>query len=141
LEEAAFFSQIIVNGIIVILFITIIVILLKLSKFLSSINEKIESIAADSKEIKPKVISTLEKIGELSESVKDVTGKVNENIYVLGNVVEKIKDTTETAIEFQQKVQNAIEPPIMETVNTITAVSAGVKTFMSFLKKGRNSSD
>jgi len=117
------------------------VILLKVSKFLSSINKKIKSLAEDSKEIKPKIITTLEKIGDLTERVSGISDKVTENIDVLGDVVEKIKDTTESVIEFEQKIQNAIEPPVMETVNTISAVTVGIKTFLDSWKNSRRNSN
>lgn len=102
---------------------------------------KIDFISKDVNEIKPKVSSAFEKIGALAESVTEVTGKINENIEVLGTVVEKIKDTTESVIEFEQKIQNAIEPPVMETINTVTAVTVGIKTFVDSLKRNKRNSD
>lgn len=140
MEETLQISQIIVNVIIVVLFTVIIFFLVKISKLFVVISEKINSIADDSKELKPKIIATFEKIETLADSVTDISGKVNDNMDVLGTVVDNVKDSADKIINLQQKVMNEIEPPIMDTVNTISAVSAGVKTFFDAYKNKRNNS-
>ncbi|MBS1518788.1 MAG: hypothetical protein JSS91_11930 [Bacteroidetes bacterium] len=137
MEDTVLILQIVINVIIIILFITIIVLMLKISRIFKHISTKMDSIALDSKEIKPKIISAFDKIGMLAENVNKATEKVNENIDVLGTVVERVKDTAESVIEFEQKIQNAIEPPVMDTVNTITAVSVGIKTFFDSWKRSK----
>ncbi|HAY32683.1 MAG TPA: hypothetical protein PK536_08450 [Ignavibacteria bacterium] len=141
MEETLQISQIIVNIIIVVLFTVIIFFLVKISKLFLVISEKINSIADDSKELKPKIIATFEKIESLADSVTEISGKVNDNMDVLGSVVDNVKDSTERVLNLQKKVMDEIEPPVLDTVSTISAVSVGVKTFFNALKSRNNNSD
>ncbi|MEZ4692173.1 MAG: hypothetical protein R3A12_19245 [Ignavibacteria bacterium] len=83
----------------------------------------------DFSDVKPKLVDTIEKVNYLADNLSVVVRNVNDNIEVLGTVVDKVKDTADNIIEFEQKIQNTIEPPV-DTLNTITAVSVGVKTFL-----------
>jgi uncharacterized protein YoxC len=109
--------------------------LIKQSK---KIMEKISVASGDIKDLKPKVADTIDKVNFLMENLTSVVVKVNENVEVLGIVVEKVKDTADGIIEFEQKIQNSIEPPVMDALNTVNAVSVGVKTFFEKWKENRS---
>lgn len=106
-----------------------------LIKHAKKLTEKIEGFSKDFSDIKPKVYETVDKINLLSDNVNSVVTKVNDNVEILGTVVDKVKDTADSIMEFEKKIQNSIEPPVMETINTVSAVSAGIKTFFDSLKK------
>lgn len=93
--------------------------------------EKINSIADI---VKPKVGVTIEKINTISENVNKLITTVNDNVHVLSTVVEKAKYTADNILDFERKIQDRIEPPVLNTVNKFAAISVGVKTFFSNLK-------
>ena len=119
------------------LFIGLVILVFGLIKQAKKINEKIDGFSKDLSDIKPKISDSIDKINSLTENVNKIAIKVNDNIDVLGTVVEKVKDTAESVIAFEKKIQSTIEPPVMETLNTVTAVSAGVKTFIDSWKKNK----
>ncbi len=134
MEEALQYTQLITNIIIILLFLGIMILVFNLNKQFRKITKKVEGLSSDVKEIKPKVIESFDKIILLSDNINTAVKKVNENIDVLGTVVDKVKVTADSIIDFEKKVQSRIEPPVMDTVKTITAVSAGVKTFFDTWK-------
>jgi len=138
LEETIQYLQIITNIIIILLFIGLVILVFTLIKQLKKVSQKVEALALDVKEIKPKVTEAIEKIKSVADSVNQIVAKVNANIEILGTVVNRVKDTADSIIEFEQKIQNQIEPPVLNTLNSIAAVSIGIKTFFQSLKKSRD---
>lgn len=138
MEETLQITQIITNIIIILFFLSLVILVFGLIKQAKKITSKIDDFSKDFSDIKPKVVESLEKINSLSDNVNGVVLKVNDNVEVLTTVVEKVKDTAESVLEFEKKVQSSIEPPVMEALNTVTAVSVGVKTFFDSLKKNKN---
>ncbi len=110
-------------------------------KAAKKVTKKVDGFSKDFSEIKPKVMESIVKLNLLADNVNSVVTKVNENVDVLGTVVDRVKDTADSILEFEKKIQNTIEPPVMDTLNTITAVSVGVKTFVEAWKNKRGSSD
>ena len=138
METALQITQLLTNIVVILLFAGILIVLFALVKYIKKLSKKVDTFSKDLSDIKPKLIETVEKVNFLADSLTTVTKNVNNNIDVLGTVVDKVKDTTESIIEFEQKIQNTIEPPVMETLNTITAVSVGVKTFLEAMKSSKS---
>lgn len=128
-------TQIIVNIILILLFLGLVILVLKLLKTVRNISEKFDMFSDNIKDIKPKVELTIDKINSLSDNVNSLVTKINQNAEVITTVVDKVKGAAEEVIEFQQNIQKKIEPPVMDTLNTITAVSIGIKTFFDRLKE------
>lgn len=138
MEEALQYTQLITNIIIIILFIGILIFLFSVIKAVKNLTDRVGKFSAEFSDVKPKIIDAIDKINMLSENVNSVVTKVNENVDVLETVVYKVKDTADSIIEFEKKVHQRIEPPVMETLSTITAVSAGIKTFIDTWKSKKS---
>lgn len=138
METALQVTQLLTNIIVITLFAGILFVLISLVKYVKKLSVKVDSFSKDLSEVKPKLFETIDKVNFLADSLTIVTKNVNNNIDVLGTVVDKVKDTADSIIEFEQKIQNTVEPPVMDTLNTITAVSIGVKTFFDRLKESRS---
>ncbi|MDQ3020910.1 MAG: hypothetical protein M3R36_10115 [Bacteroidota bacterium] len=134
MEEALQYTQLITNIIIILLFIGLVILVFKLIKQIKKITEKVEAFSNDFNDIKPKIFETLDKVKSISDNVNKVITKVNQNVDILGTIVDKVKDTAESIIDFEKKIQSRIEPPVMDTVKTISGISAGVKTFIEVWK-------
>lgn len=134
MEETIQYLQIITNVIIIILFIGLVILVFGLIKAMKTISAKFEVMSSQVGDIKTKLEPAINNFNGLTENVNSVVSKVRENVDVLETVVGKVKDTTESIIDFEKKIQSQIEPPVMETINTISAVSIGIKTFMDTIK-------
>ncbi len=137
MEETLQITQIVINIIIMVLFIGLVILVFGLIRQGKKISDKIDNFSRDLSDIKPKVSDTIDKINSLTGNVNKIAINVNDKVDVLGTVVDQVKDTAESVIAFEKKIQTTIEPPVMETLNTITAVSVGVKTFIDSWKKNK----
>jgi len=131
----------------------------KLDPVIEKVQGLTENVNMVVSKVKDHIEPVINKVGDLTDNVNNVITKVNENIVVLTTVVEKVKestdsivskvqDTTESIVSkfqdstdsifaFERKVRNKIEPPVMNTANTISAVSVGIKTFFETYKNRR----
>ena len=50
-------------------------------------------------------------------------------------MVFKVKNRVDTILEFEEKIRAGIDGPISGLLNQIKAISNGVNTFLSYLKK------
>jgi uncharacterized protein YoxC len=125
-----------------------VILVFTLIKAVKKASSKIDEVSTQVKDIKVKLEPVIDKVQSLTENVNRVVSKVNDNIEVLSTVVDKVKYTTESIVNtiqvttdsilaFERKVRNKIEPPVMNTANTISAVSVGIKTFFETYKKKR----
>ena len=137
MEDALQYTQLAVNIIIILLFIMLVVMVSLLIKSIKKITTKVEDLSGTVMTIKPKVEAAIEKVNSLTDNVGKIVTKVNDNIDVLSTVVDKVKDTADSILEFEKRVQSRIEPPVMDTVNTIAAISVGVQTFIEKLKSSK----
>ena len=138
MEETIQYLQIITGVIICLLFIGLVILVFGLIKTMKTLSAKFEVLSGQMIDLKTKVEPALLKFGDLTENVNGVFSKINDNVEILGTVVEKVRDTADNIIEFEQKIQSQIEPPVMETLNTISAVSIGLKTFFDKENKKRD---
>ncbi len=157
MEDALQYTQLAVNIIIILLFIMMIVLISLLMKTVKNITEKINKLTDGVMSVRPKVEMTIEKINSIADVVKPKVGtaidkinsisenvdhlitQVNDNVVVLATVVDKVRGTADNILDFEKRVQSRIEPPVMNTVNTISAISVGVKTFINELKSSKKS--
>ncbi len=137
MEEALQYSQLITNIVIIILFLGLAILVLRLIKSIKNISARVEKLSSDVMEVKPKVEKLIDKVNGVTENVNSIVVKVNENIHVLTTVVDKFKVTADNILDFEQKIQKKIEPSVLDTVNTISAVSVGIRTFFDKLKRNR----
>ncbi|HMS66375.1 MAG TPA: DUF948 domain-containing protein [Ignavibacteria bacterium] len=138
MEETIQYLQIITNVIIILLFIGLVVLVFGLIKTMKSVSARVGSLSGEITDIKSRLEPAIDNFSDLTKNVNGVFVKVRENVDILGTVVEKVKDTTDNIIEFEKKIQSQIEPPVFETLNTISAVSLGIKTFFDAFKSKNN---
>ncbi|MBL0105949.1 MAG: DUF948 domain-containing protein [Ignavibacteria bacterium] len=138
METTIQYLQIATDIIIILLFIGLVILVFTLIKTLKYFSVKIEEMSVQVKDIKSTMNPAIDKFQDLTENVNGVFLKVRDNIDVLTTVVEKVRDTTDNIIEFEQNIQSKIEPPVMNTSNTFSAVTVGVKTFFDTYKSRKN---
>jgi len=137
LQEFIQYLQIITDIIVIILFIGIMISFFYLLKILKTATSKFEELTAEVKDVKAKLNPVIEKSGLVADNVNLILSKVKDNIDLLETSVTKINNVVDDVVEFERKVQSKIEPPVMETANTIYALSAGIKTFFDSYKSSR----
>jgi hypothetical protein len=121
----------------IILFVVGIVLILGLTKYLKGLMTKVEDVQKDLNNFKIKLEPLIDDSLQLVKKLNVISDKVEDNIDVVKTTVLKIKDATDKVIEFEQNLQNKIEIPVLDTINTYTAIVKGVKTFFDKLRTGK----
>ncbi|MEO6695508.1 MAG: DUF948 domain-containing protein [Ignavibacteria bacterium] len=99
------------------------------------VNDNLDILSTVVVKVKNTSDDVMEKVKDASESIIE---KVKDST---DGIIGKVKESTDSIIQFERKVRGKIEPPVLETANTISAVSIGVKTFFDALKNRKRKKD
>jgi uncharacterized protein YoxC len=91
-------------------------------------------VGEDVKELSAKAIPVLENLETITERIKHVTESIDEQVDTVKDSINSIKIIAESIVNFERKVQERIEEPVIETVGTLAAVLKGVRTFVARLR-------
>ena len=109
-----------------------IIVLMKLRDLLTTVD-------ANVKEVASRTIPTLENLEVITKKIRVIVENFDEQIVMLKSSVETLKGVAENVAAFERRVQDAIESPIMEVMNTLGGMIRGVVTFFNRSVGGRAS--
>ena len=118
----------------IILFIAFIILIFLLSGYIKKLIAKTDVLHDDITNFKTKVDPLIEDTIELVKKLNNIAEKVEENIDVLRAAADRIKTLADDIVEFKDKIQRQIEPPINDTIVFYTALIKGIKAFSERLK-------
>jgi uncharacterized protein YoxC len=106
--------------------------------YLSRITKSVKAIENDirdlSFQVKPLIASTT----NLSEKLNEISNKAMEPIDTARDIVVEVRDRIDQILEFEEKLREGIEKPASDLINTLSAVSNGVRTFWNaYIHKNR----
>jgi len=88
----------------------------------------------DIKELTAKALPVFSNLEIITEKIKTVTDNIDEQVDLVKNSISAIKEIIDNIVNFEQKVQEKIEEPVLESVGTLLAVFKGVRTFIARLR-------
>lgn len=109
-----------------------IIVLIKLRDLLTTVDTNVKEVAA-------RTIPTLENLEVITKKIRVIVENFDEQIVMLKSSVETLKGVAENVAAFERRVQEAIESPIMEVMNTIGGLIRGVVMFFNRSVGGRSS--
>lgn len=118
----------------IIVFIAVIFLVLSLIKIIKSLSVRIENLQKDFDDFKVKIEPGIEDGIVLIKKVNRIADNVENNIHKIQEITDKFKDFSEDVIEFGTKLKERIEPPVLDTAITFSAIYKGIKTFFEKLK-------
>lgn len=123
-----------------IFFIALIIMIVKLIGAIKTVNEKVNGLNEQMVNFNTRIEPVLTKVSTLVDSVQSISSKIDTNIDTLTAVVDKFKDISAEIVEFVSRIKSKAETPIFDTVNTIAAVSKGIKVFFDKIKSTERAS-
>jgi uncharacterized protein YoxC len=88
----------------------------------------------DIKELSAKAIPVIENLEVITDRVKTITENIDEQVDVVKHAVTALKGVADNIVEFERRVQERIEEPVLDTVTTFAALLKGVRTFVTRLR-------
>jgi len=105
-----------------------------LIKVLVRVRSILTVIERDIKELSAKAIPVFENLEAITDKVKSVTESIDEQVDIVKSAILSVKDIADNIVNFERRVQDRIEEPVLETVGTFAAVFKGVRTFFARLR-------
>jgi len=121
----------------IILFITLIVLVISLFGYTKRLTIKVELLQDDVNKFVSHAEPLIDDTRKFISILHDVTDKVNDNMDVLKGTVERIKNTVDSVLEFEQRIQTKIESPVMDSINTYSAIIKGITVFFERIKENK----
>jgi len=118
----------------IIVFITVILLVVSLIKIIKSLSVRIDSLQKDFDDFKVKIEPGIEDSIVLIKKVNRIADVVENNIHKVEEVTDKFKNFSEEIVDFGSRIKERIEPPVLDTIITISAVYKGLKVFFDKLK-------
>ena len=94
----------------------------------------ISVVEQDFRELSAKAIPIFENLEVITYKVKNVTESIDEQVESVKHSINAIRQVADNIADFERRVQERVEEPVMETIGTLTAVIKGVQAFFSRLR-------
>jgi uncharacterized protein YoxC len=92
------------------------------------------SLERDLKAFADRAIPVLENIEEITTKFKNVAAVIEQEVGAIKESMAAIQQIAENVVNFERRVQERIEIPVMEAVSVVSAVFKGVRTFLDQLR-------
>jgi uncharacterized protein YoxC len=106
---------------------------------LMRLRDLFETVDTNLKQVASKAIPTLENLEAITRKIRIIVDNFDEQIAMLNSSVETLKSVAENVAAFERRVQDAIESPVMEVMNTIGGMIRGFTSFFNRAVGGRSS--
>lgn len=102
----------------------------------------LDNIEKDLKEVTSRTLPVLSNFEIISSRLRTILESVDDQVSIVKDSVEKIKSVANAVADFQLRVQEQIEPPVLEIAGTIGSIVSGVSAFINrFRGRKAESSD
>ncbi|MFI5144936.1 MAG: DUF948 domain-containing protein [Ignavibacteria bacterium] len=122
----------------IILFVVLSILSIYLMVSLKRITGSVERIEKNMDDLQQKVIPVLDNALTVTENVKEISTDIKNNLDKVDTLVTSVKDRTESLLEFEKNAQDKIEFQVNNTLNLISAISTGFRTFLTALSGSKN---
>ncbi|MBI4548037.1 MAG: DUF948 domain-containing protein [Ignavibacteriae bacterium] len=98
------------------------------------VRSTLEVVDRDLKELTAKAIPVFENLEVITEKIKNVAESIDEQVENVKHSINAVKHIADDIADFERRVQERIEEPVMETVGAFAALFKGIQTFFARLR-------
>jgi len=121
----------------IILFLALAILAIYMVISVKKITASIERIEGNVGELQQKFAPVLDNALIVSGNFMEISTDIKNNMEKIDSLVNTVKERTESALEFEKIAQDKIEYQVNNTLNLVSAVGTGVRTFFAALS-GKN---
>ena len=103
--------------------------------YLGKITRSIQDLQKDISDLSDRLKPILSSLSDLTSKLSDLSDQAKRQLEATKGIVFSVKDRVEKILEFEEKIRDGINGPISGFLNQLRAISNGVSTFLSYLKK------
>jgi len=127
-----------VNSLFMIAQIILVLSLSALAVYLVVVLTKVRSILGhietDVKEVSVRVIPVLENLEVITSKLRSITANVDDQMTIVKSSVQSIKEIADNIVEFERRVQERVEAPVLEVAGIVGSVVRGIAAFINRLR-------
>jgi uncharacterized protein YoxC len=101
---------------------------------LGKVRNTIVNLGKDVKDLNAKVAPVMENLDAITGKVRRITENLNDEVAIVRSSAEAVRDMTLHIVEFERKVQQQMEGPVLEAVGFLAAIVKGVRTFLHYMR-------
>ena len=91
-------------------------------------------ISRELREIGARAIPVMENLEVITDRVKGITENLDEQVDIVKGAVSAFRGVADSIVQFERRIQERIEEPVLESVGTLAALFKGVRTFVARLR-------
>jgi uncharacterized protein YoxC len=122
----------------IILFLVLSVLSVYLIVSLKKVTNSVERIEKNIEILEQKAAPVLDNALIVTENVKVISTDIKNNIGKVDSLVDSVKERTDSILDFEKNAQEKIESQVYGTLNLISAISTGIRTFFTALTGSKN---
>lgn len=118
---------------IVLILVSVLIIFIIL--YLGKITRSIQFLQKDVSDLSDKVEPLVTSLSDLTFKFSELSESANRQLDVTKGIIYSAKDEFDKIVQLERKIRTGIDGPVSQILNQIKAISNGVSTFLSYLKK------
>ena len=121
------FAQIILVLSLAALAIYLVVVLTKVKTLLTQIESDVRQVGA-------RVVPVLENMEVITSKLRSITANFDDQMTIVKSSVRSLKEIADSIVEFERRVQDRIEAPVLEVAGILGSVVRGIAAFINRLR-------
>lgn len=101
---------------------------------INKVLKSIKNIENDISTLTQKTLPVIENASNTMRRINDLSAGIMNEIGGLLNSIHSLKKITDDIIEFETKIKNKIEEPVLDSISFFTGIVKGIKAFVYKLK-------
>jgi len=122
----------------IILFISLAVLAIYLISVFKRVTDSVQKIEQNVSNLEKKVEPLIDNANKAIIDAGYITGDIKMQLDRVESIIDMVKDKGDQVIGFTSKIQGQIEKPVNESLNFISAIRSGVRTFFDHLKNNKD---
>ena len=101
---------------------------------LTKVRSILGHIETDVREVSVRVIPVLENLEVITSKLRSITANVDDQMTIVKSSVQSIKEIADNIVEFERRVQERVEAPVLEVAGIVGSVVRGIAAFINRLR-------
>ena len=101
---------------------------------LTKVRSILGHIETDVREVSVRVIPVLENLEVITSKLRSITANVDDQMTIVRSSVQSIKEIADNIVEFERRVQERVEAPVLEVAGIVGSVVRGIAAFINRLR-------
>ncbi len=102
---------------------------------LAKVKTLLVQIGSDVKNVSARVIPVLENMEVITSKLRSITANFDDQMTIVTSSVQSIREIADSIVEFERRVQDRIEAPVLEVAGLLGSVVRGIAAFINRLRR------